>query len=158
MGGMNCRCQPGVVVAVGVCAGLVVAACGDGEAPRPDREEVRDVVVAFFRDAARGDAEAVCAALTGVGRAQAAGRGSVTGRPPEPVSGRRCIERKARTATVSVDLPLVISRDLLRVKSVQINDDAARVVVCNVALCRPQRLLKTDDGWRIDSFQLPVND
>jgi len=114
--------------------------------------------VAFFDDAASGDVAAVCGALTGVGRAQAAGRGSITGRLPEPVSEQRCLERKARTATNSVDLPLVISRDLLRVKSVRVSGDRARVVVCNAALCRPQRLRKRDGGWKIESFQLPVND
>lgn len=114
--------------------------------------------MAFFDDAASGDVEAVCDALTGVGRAQAAGRGSLTGRLPEPVSEERCHERKARTATGSVDLPGVISRDLLRVKKVRTSGESARVVVCNVALCRPQRLRNTDDGWKIESFQLPVND
>ena len=137
---------------------MVVGACGEAEPPRPDREEVRDVLVAFFDDAARGDVEAVCAALTGVGRAGAAGRGSVTGRLPEPVSEQRCIDRKARTATNSVDLPSVISRDLLRVKNVRVNGDRAGALVCNVALCRPQLLRKSDDGWKIESFQLPVND
>jgi hypothetical protein len=156
VGGMS-RHRSGVV-AISVCAGLLVAACGEDEAPRPDREEIRGVVVAFFDDAASGDVEALCGALTGVGRAQAAGRGSITGGLPEPATERRCVERKARTATGSVDLPLVISRDLVRVKKVRISGDSARVVVCNVALCRPQRLRKTDDGWKIESFQLPVND
>jgi hypothetical protein len=148
----------GGVVAVGVCAGLLMAACGDDEAPRPDREEIRDVVVAFFADAASGDAEAVCGALTGVGRAYAAGRGTYMHRPPKPASTSRCIDRKAGAATSSVDLPLVISRDLLRVTKVRVSGDRARVVVCNVALCRPQRLRRTDDGWKIESFRLPVND
>jgi hypothetical protein len=155
---MCCRRPPSGVVAVGVCAGLLVVACGDGDTPKPDREEVRDLVVAFFRDAASGDAGAVCGALTGVGRAQAAGRGRFLGRPPEPATEQRCIERDARTATGSVDLPLVIRRDLLRVKDVRIKGDRARVVVCNVALCRPQRLRKIDDGWKVEAFQLPVND
>jgi hypothetical protein len=37
--------------------------------PKPDREAVEDVVLAFLEDAARKDVEAVCDALTGVGRA-----------------------------------------------------------------------------------------
>jgi hypothetical protein len=155
---MSRRLAHGRLVAVSICAILLVAACGEGEAPRPDREEVRDALVDFFRDAANGDVEAVCGALTGVGRAQAAGRGSITGRLPDPVSEERCVEKKARTATSSVDLPVVIRRRLLRVGHVRIDGKAARALVCNVALCRPQRLRRTEDGWRIESFQLPVND
>jgi hypothetical protein len=155
---MSSRFPRGVALAVGVCAALPVAACGGSEAPRPDSEEVRDVLVDFFKDAANGDVEAVCGALTGVGRAQAAGRGSITGHLPKPASEERCVEKKATTATSSVDLPVVIGRRLLRVRDVKIDGDKARASVCNVALCRPQRLRKTGDGWRIESFQLPVND
>jgi hypothetical protein len=136
----------------------MLAACGDGEAPRPDREQVRDVLVEFFEDAADRDIGGVCAALTGVGRAQAVGRGSITGHVPEPVTEQRCLEKKADAATSSVDLPLVIRRRLLIVKNVRINGGAAEALVCNVALCRPQRLHKTPDGWKIHSFQIPVND
>jgi len=155
---MSRRLAHGRLVAVSICAILLVAACGGSGAPRPDREEVRDALVDFFQDAANGDVEAVCGALTGVGRAHAAGRGSITGRLPDPVSEERCVEKKARTATSSVDLPVVIRRRLLRVRHVRIDGKAARALVCNVALCRPQRLRKTEDGWRIESFQLPVND
>jgi hypothetical protein len=152
------RLAPSGVVAVIATATLLVAGCGEGEAPRPDRELVRDVLVDFFQDAANGDVTAVCGALTGVGRAQAAGRGSISGRLPDPVSEERCVKKKAQTATSSVDLPVVIRRRLLRVQHVRIDGNAARALVCNVALCREQRLRKSDDGWRTESFQLPVND
>jgi hypothetical protein len=152
------RLAPGGVLAVIVSAVLLVAACGEDEAPRPDREEVRHVLVDFFQDAADGDVEAVCGALTGTGRAQAAGKGSITGRLPDPISEERCVEKKARTATSSVDLPVVIRRRLLRVQHVRIDGNAATARVCNAALCREQRLRKTEGGWRIESFQLPVND
>jgi hypothetical protein len=152
------RLVPGGVLAVIVSAALLVAACGEDDAPRPDREEVRDVLVDFFHDAADGDIEAVCAALTGAGRAQAAGRGSITGRLPDPASEQRCIEKRAQAATSSVDLPVVIRRRLLRVQHVRIDGNAARARVCNAALCRERRLRKTEGGWRIESFQLPVND
>ena len=158
MGAMSWRRQPIGVGAISICAGLLLLGCGDDESPKPDRQEVRERIVAFFNDAASGDVEAVCGALTGVGRAYAAGRGTYMHRPPKPASTSRCIDRKARAATSSVDLPLVIRRDLLRVKTVQISATTARVVVCNVALCRPQRLRKTDHGWKIESFGLPVND
>jgi hypothetical protein len=157
IGAMSWRRQPNGVVAIGICAGMLLAGCGE-ESPKPDRQDVRERIVAFFSDAANGDVEAVCGALTGVGRAYAAGRGTFMHSPPEPASTSRCIDRKAQAATGSVDLPLVIRRDLLRVKTVQISGATARAVVCNAALCRPQRLRKTADGWKIESFQLPVND
>jgi hypothetical protein len=143
-------------VATSLCAGLVALGCGNDEAPKPDREQVRDVVHAFFRDAADGDGEAVCGALTGVGRAQAAGRGQIIGRPPVPVSEERCIERDARTATVSQDLPEVV--DALRIERVRVHGRTATAYVCGGALCTPQTLRHTNRAWRVNSFQLPVND
>jgi hypothetical protein len=59
-----------------------------------------------------------------------AGRGSITGRLPDAVSEERCVEKKARTATSSVDLPVVIRRRLLRVRHTRIDGKAARTVVC----------------------------
>jgi hypothetical protein len=143
--------------AASLCAALVALGCGEDDPPKPDREQVRELIHDFFQDAANGDVEAVCAALTGVGRAQAAGRGQIIGRPPVPVSEERCIERRAHTAIVSVDLPLVV--DALRIERIRVRSRTATVYVCNWALCRPQLVRRQPTGsWRIESFQLPVND
>jgi hypothetical protein len=139
-----------------VCAALVALGCGDDDRPKPDREQIRDVVKQFFHNAADGDVEAVCAALTGVGRAQAAGRGQIIGQPPVPVTEERCIARRAQTATVTEDLPDVV--DALHIKHVRVHGRKATADICNGALCRPQVLRKQAGGWKIESFQLPVND
>ena len=73
------------------------------------------------------------------------------------MSERRCIERRAHTATVSLDLPYVV--DSLRVERIRVRRRTATAYVCNWALCRQQLLRKQPTGsWRIESFQLPVND
>jgi hypothetical protein len=142
--------------AASLCAALVTLGCGENERPKPDREQIRDVVRQFFHDAADGDVEAVCAALTGSGRAQAAGRGSITGHLPEPVSEDRCIEKHAHTATVSQDLPQVV--DALRIERVRIHGRTAKAFVCGGALCHPQLLRKEHGSWKIELFELPVSD
>jgi hypothetical protein len=95
-----------------VCAGLAFAGCGEDGPPKPGRETVEDVVREFFEHAARKDVEAVCGALTGVGRAQAAGLPRVIGRPPKPASEERCVDEGAYTAIVSEELPTAIDREL----------------------------------------------
>jgi hypothetical protein len=135
---------------------LLPTACGSEDEPTPDRDQIRSVVTDFFHNAVDGNVVAICANLTGPGRAQAAGRGQIIGRPRVPVSEQRCVDRGARTALGSVDLPGVV--DHLRLEHFQITGGRARVLVCLGRGCNPQKLRKTDDGWKIDAFQLPVND
>jgi hypothetical protein len=135
---------------------LAVVGCGGGDRPKPDREAVEDVVMAFLEDAARKDVGAVCGALTGVGRAQAAGLPRVIGRPPQPASEKRCVEEGAFTAVVSEDLPTAIDRGWLELKRVRVSGSRAHVDVCNGARCVTQRLRETAAGWRIELFGLPV--
>ena len=139
-----------------VGAGLAVVGCGEDDPPKPDREAVEDVVVAFCDDAARKDVEAVCGALTGVGRAQAAGLPRVIGRRPKPASKERCVNEGAHTAIVSEELPTAIDSGWLELKRVRVRGRRARVDVCNGARCVTQRLRKTAGDWRIELFGLPV--
>ena len=139
-----------------VCLGLAVVGCGGGGSPEPDREAVEDVVRAFFEDAARKDVGAVCGALTGVGRAQAAGLPRVIGRRPKPASEERCVAKGAYTAIRSEDLPTAIERGWLELERVRVSGGRARVDVCNGARCVTQSLRETAGGWRIDLFGLPV--
>src|SRR5919109_4185259 len=55
--GMSCRGRYWLarVRPLAVCAGLAVVGCGGDDPPKPDREAVEDVVMAFFEDAARKD-------------------------------------------------------------------------------------------------------
>jgi hypothetical protein len=117
---------------------------------------VEDVVMAFLEDAARKDVGAVCGALTGVGRARAAGLPRVIGRPPQRASEERCVDEGAYTAVVSEDLPTAIDRGWLELKRVRVSGSRARVDVCNGARCVTQSLRETAEGWRIDLFGLPV--
>jgi hypothetical protein len=110
----------------------------------------------FVEDAARKDVAAVCGALTGVGRAQAAGLPRAIGRPPKPTSEERCVEKGAYTAIVSEDLPTAIDRGWLALKRVRVRGGRARVDVCNGARCVTQHLRETAGGWRIEVFGLPV--
>jgi hypothetical protein len=135
---------------------LVVVGCGEGGPPKPDREVVEDVVMGFLEDAAREDVGAVCGALTGVGRAQAAGLPRVIGRRPKPASEERCVDAGAYTAVVSEDLPTAIDRGWLELKRVRVRGSRARVDVCNGARCVTQSLRERAGGWRIDLFGLPV--
>ena len=112
--------------------------------------------MAFFEDAARKDVEAVCGALTGVGRAQAAGLPRVIGRPPKPASKERCVDEGAYTAVVSEDLPTAIDRGWLELNRVRVSGSRARVDVCNGARCVTQNLRETAEGWKIELFGLPV--
>ena len=139
-----------------VCVALVVVGCGGGGPPKPDREAIEDVVVALFEDAARKDVGAVCGALTGVGRAQAAGLPRAIGRRPRPASEERCVRAGAYTAIQSEQLPTAIDRGWLEVKRVRVSGSRARVDVCNGARCVTQTLRETPRGWRIDLFGLPV--
>jgi hypothetical protein len=139
-----------------VCVGLAVVGCGRGSSPELDREAVEDVVTAFFKDGARKDVGAVCGALTGVGRAQAAGSPRVIGRRPKPASEERCVAEGAYTATRSEELPTAIDRGWLELKRVRVSGSRARVDVCNGARCVTQSLRETAGGWRIELFGLPV--
>jgi hypothetical protein len=96
--------------------GMPVVGCGGDEPPKPDRDPVEDVVAGFLADAAREDVGAVCGALTGVGRAQAAGLPRAIGRPPKRASEERCVEAGARTAVTSEQLPTAIDRGWLDLK------------------------------------------
>jgi hypothetical protein len=112
--------------------------------------------MAFLEDAARRDVAAVCGALTGVGRAQAAGLPRVIGRRPKPASEERCVDAGPRTAVVSEELPTAIDRGWLDLRRVRVSGSRARVDVCNGARCVTDSLRETAGGWRIDSFGLPV--
>jgi hypothetical protein len=114
------------------------------------------VITGFFEDAARKDVGAVCGALTGVGRAQAAGLPRVIGRRPKPASQERCVAEGAYTAIRSEDLPTAIDRGWLELKNVRVSGSRARVDACNGARCVTQSLRDTAGGWRIELFGLPV--
>jgi hypothetical protein len=145
-----------VALVVLACIASLLSACDSNDESTPDRDLIRSVVSDFFHASVNEDAEAICAMLTGPGRAQAAGHGQIIGRPRASVSEQRCVARGARAAIGSVDLPGVI--DELRIVPLRIEGGRARVSVCFRGLCRPQRARKTEDGWKIDVFQLPVND
>jgi len=136
--------------------GMPVVGCGGDDPPKPDREAVEDVVAGFVEDAAREDVGAVCGALTGVGRAQAAGLPRVIGHSPKPASEERCVEAGARGAVTSEQLPTAIDRGWLELKGVRVNGARARVDVCDGARCVTRTLRATAGGWRIDLFGLPV--
>jgi hypothetical protein len=139
-----------------VCAVLAVVGCGGDGSTKPDREAVQDVVRTFLEDAAREDVEAVCGALTGVGRAQAAGLPRVAERPPRPASKERCVEEGAHTAVTSEQLATAIDRGWLDLKRVRVSGSRARVDVCNGARCVTHSLRETAGSWKIDLFGLPV--
>jgi hypothetical protein len=134
------------------------AACGGEEQPKPDREQVREVVTGFFRAVAKDDVEAICDELTGAGRGQAIGRGFSRGGERKPTTKEECVRHGAREPRRSVDLPTVVDNHVLRVRQIRIAGRRARVVVSAGALTGVERLTKTADDWRIDSFDLPVRD
>lgn len=139
-----------------VCVGLACGGCGGSDGPGPDRQAPDAVVRAFIEAAAREDAEAVCRALTGVGRAQAAGLPRKIGVPAKPATEQRCVEEGAWTAIQSEDLSTAVERDWLELKRLRIRGRRARVDVCNGAKCVTQSLRKTRGGWKVHLFGLPV--
>ena len=147
------RCTTGVMV---LCVGLACGGCGGSDGPGPDRQAPDAVVRAFIEAAAREDAEGVCRALTGVGRAQAAGLPRKIGGPTKPASEQRCVEEGARAAIQSEDLTTAVERDWLELKRLRIRRRRAHIDVCNGAKCVTQSLRKTPGGWKIDIFGLPV--
>jgi hypothetical protein len=141
------------IVAFLACALVESVGCGSDEAQgaKSNREQIRDVVVGFYRDIVDGDIEAACAKLTGAGRAQAVGRGRTIGRPPEPVSEARCRERHLGIRD-STELPSIIENDLLRVRRVTITGDHAQAFTTAGHYDGVQRLRRTDEGWKLDLF------
>ena len=73
------------------------------------------------------------------GRAQAIGRGRLSGRPPKPASERECVERGLSIPRSSLDLPQLVRSGALRVKGVEISDDRARAVAIAGPLTGVQR-------------------
>lgn len=148
-----------LLAGLAACVAVVLAACGDdnGE-PKPDRDQIIDVVTGFLHDVVDDDAAAVCASLTPTGRARAIGRGRTIGKPLKPASLEECVSAGASAATSSGDLPELVGRNAIRVTHSEIDGASARVVLANGALKGVQRLKKTSDGWKIDQFELPVRD
>jgi hypothetical protein len=138
--------------------GLLAQGCGGNPQPKPDRIEVKEAVMGFFRDVARDDAEAICGRLTGLGRAQAIGHGLAPGQRPKPETKEKCIESGAPVPRSFADLPSVLKNGTLRLRQVKIADDRARAVVSVGALRGVERLARTDQGWKIDFFDIPVRD
>jgi ketosteroid isomerase-like protein len=147
----------GLWVVVMGCA--TFAGCGDEAAPKPDQEQVRVLVGDFFANAAADNAEAVCAALTPDGRARALLRRFVGGRPIRPASQTQCVGDRAPWALDSTDLPHAMDNGYrVRVPSVRVRGTAAVATVRFTGFRRTWRFRKTDDGWKIDDFSLPVRE
>jgi hypothetical protein len=110
----------------------------------------------FAENAAKRDVESVCNQLTGVGRAQAVGWPRLTGRRPKPASVERCLAAEARVAIQSEDLAAAVENDWLQVRHTHVNGRRASTDLCNGARCVRHRLIRTDDGWKVDLYGWPV--
>jgi hypothetical protein len=134
----------------------VGCASDDAQGAKPNREQIRDVVVSFYRDIVTGDTEAACAKLTGAGRAQAIGRGRPIGKRPRPVSEAVCGERHIGISD-STELPGIVENDLMRVRRVTISGNEAQAFTTAGNYDGVQQLRLTDEGWKLDLFDPMVH-
>jgi ketosteroid isomerase-like protein len=133
------------------------AACGSD--PTPDREQIRALVRDFFQDAAAKDAKAVCAALTEDGWAHAVQRKFLVDEPLRSASEDDCIRLKAPAALRSDDLPAMVkSGRVPQLIRLRVLGDRATGVVTSGFLQDRWAFRKLDDGWKIESFILPVRE
>jgi hypothetical protein len=138
---------------------LAFAGCGDSSNSTPDREQIETLVDDFFRDAADKDAEAVCSALTEDGWAHALYRKFLVDEPLRSATKDDCVGKRAPAALRSVDLPAAVEHgsrpgiERLRI----LGDRASGIVTFNNDQ-RRWAFLDTDDGWKIESFSLPVRE
>jgi hypothetical protein len=137
----------------------VLAGCGDeDQRPKPDREQIRDVVVDFFTDVADDDAKAACDKLTAVGRTQTLGLDQTIGAPTKPSSEEMCVDAGIPILRDSNQLSTIVDNGLLRVRRVDISGDRAQAITMAAAFKGVQHLRRTDDGWKINRFEPMVHD
>jgi hypothetical protein len=154
-----CR-QSVIALAISLLAysAWLLTGCGGESKPKPDREQVEQVVLDFFHDIAEDDVEAVCDKLNSAGRAQAIGRGIVGARPPKTATRDECVEDGAHVPLSYLDLPSVVEQGLLRVRKVEISGMRAKAITSVGALRGVQRLRETPDGWKIEAFNPMVRE
>jgi ketosteroid isomerase-like protein len=138
-----------------VPAGL--AAC-DPE-PKSDRQQIQALVNGLFEDAAAKDAEGVCAVLTEDGWAHAVQRKFLADEPLRSADEDDCVRLRAPAALRSVDLPGVMRSGYRPyVERLRVLGDRATGVVALRPFKTRWAFRKTDDGWKIESFALPVRE
>jgi hypothetical protein len=148
-----------VLRGLALAAFLLLALSGCGEDPKPDREQIRDLVDTLFDAAAADDAEGVCAVLTEDGWAHAVQRHFVDGEPVRHANEDDCVREHAPVALKSVDLPYAMKHGYRpTVDGVRIRGDRATAIVTFTAFSVRWHFRRTGDGWKIDDFLLPVRE
>lgn len=131
---------------------MSLGGCGE----ESDQEKVRAVVSNLLRAAADNDLEAVCSALT----PRARGALVATGIPPwilrRPASEQECVDRAPDYASNSPALKVAVENGSLRVSTVNVNGDLARVKVVLGELDGTERLRRVDGEWKIDVLEIPL--
>jgi hypothetical protein len=138
---------------------LALAGCGDSANSPPDREQIETLVDDFFQDAADKDAQAVCEVLTEDGWAHALYRKFVVDEPLRSATQDDCVDERAPAALRSVDLPAAVKHGSRPgIERLRILGDRASGIVTFANDQRRWAFRKTGDGWKIESFSLPVRE
>jgi ketosteroid isomerase-like protein len=139
---------------------LLVAACGTAPEPKPDGEQIEALVNGLFEDAAAKDAEGVCAVLTEDGWAHAVQRKFLADEPLRSADQDDCVRERAPGAALkSNDLPVAMKNGFRpHVEQLRILGDRATGVVKFTVYRVRWAFRKTDGGWKIESFAVPVRE
>jgi ketosteroid isomerase-like protein len=138
---------------------LLVAGCGSDPEPKPDREQIQALVDRLFEDAAAKDAEGVCAVLTEDGWAHAVQRKFLADEPLRSADEDDCVRLRAPAALRSVDLPAMMRGGYRPyVQRLRVLGDRATGIVAARPFKTRWAFRKTDDGWKIETFALPVRE
>jgi ketosteroid isomerase-like protein len=137
-----------------------LAACGDDPEPKSDPQQIEALVNGLFEDAAAKDAEGVCAVLTEDGWAHAVQRKFLADEPLRSADREDCVRERAPGAALkSHDLPVGMKNGFRpHVEQLRILGDRATGVVRFTVYRVRWAFRKTDGGWKIESFAIPVRE
>jgi hypothetical protein len=137
-----------------------VGACGADPEPKSDRQQIESLVNGLFEDAAAKDVEGVCAVLTEDGWAHAVQRKFLADEPLRSADKDDCVRERAPGAALkSTDLPAAIKHGYRpHVERLRILGDRATGVVRFIFDRVRWAFRKTDAGWKIESFAIPVRE
>jgi ketosteroid isomerase-like protein len=150
----------GLALGVLVVVPASLASCGDGSEPTSDRQQIEALVNGLFEDAAAKDAEGVCAVLTEDGWAHAVQRHFLADEPLRSADEDDCVRERAPAAALkSTDLPGLMKNDHRpHVERLRVLGDRATGVVRFTLYRVRWAFRKTDGGWKIESFAVPVRE
>ncbi len=149
----------GLALGVLVVVPASLAACGGDPEPKSDRQQIEALVNGLFEDAAAKDAEGVCAVLTEDGWAHAVERKFLADEPLRSADEDDCVRERAPAALKSVDLPVAVRNGYRpSVERLRVLGDRATGVVRFTGYRVRWAFRKTAEGWKIESFALPVRE